>query len=441
VGNVTAAFTARERNLELFLLVAALGFAIIGEYALQQSPATLPGNAHSVVIQFAATVLLGHFALRLAAPRASLAVYASAALLSAIGLVVALRLSVAVDEVGLARDQANWISIGVALMAVTALLGRRYELLTRFRYTAAAMAILLLLLTGLIGEEVNGARLWISIAGQNVQTTELIKVLVIIFLAGYLAREAPVLSVPPFRMGALNLATGRFATARRLLPLLVALGAAMGVLLLIKDLGSIAILLLFSAATLYVATGRALYIILSLGALFAVAIGGYFLVDHAQTRIETWLDPYADADVSGYQSLQAIYAIEAGGITGEGLGMGQPQAIPAATTDYVFAAIGEELGLAGAFGVTMVYLLFLVAALRSAMDAPDRFGRLLAASIGLLIAIQAAVIIAGNLRLIPTTGITLPFVSYGGSSVVVNFILVGLLAAVSHRAAMSQRSI
>jgi cell division protein FtsW len=162
---------------------------------------------------------------------------------------------------------------------------------------------------------------------------------------------------------------------------------------------------------------------------------GYVAFDHARTRIDVWRDPFAHENTAGYQTVQSLYAFEAGGITGEGLGRGQPEVIPAAPTDYIFSAIGEELGLAGAAGVVMLYGAFVVAGLRVAAGARDDFSRLLACCVALLIGIQAAVIIGGNLRLIPTTGITLPFVSYGGSSLVVNFALLGLLLGISDRGA------
>jgi cell division protein FtsW (lipid II flippase) len=420
---------ARERNLELVLLLAAAGFAIVGWRALDASPAGLPDGSSRVLAQFLLTLVAGHIALRIAAPRASVALYATASLLAAAGLLFATRLAP-----GLADQQANWISLGTVLMAAAAAGGRRYELLRRQRYTAALLALVLLVITGLFGTTVNGARLWLNVGGQLVQTTEIIKVFVVVFLAGYLAAEAPVLSVPGVRLG-----TRTYSTLPRLIPLFIALGAAIGALALLRDLGSIAILLLFAAATLYVATGRARFLAGSLVVMLAAGALGYLAFDHARVRIETWLDPYADPDGAGYQPLQAMYALQAGGVTGEGPGLGHPDLVPAAPTDYVFAAIGEELGLAGALGIVLLYLVFLFAAFRASLDAPDRFGRLLAASIGLLIAIQAAVIIAGNLRLAPTTGITLPFVSYGGSSVVVNYLLVGLLAAVSHRGGTAPR--
>ncbi|MGD9935562.1 MAG: FtsW/RodA/SpoVE family cell cycle protein, partial [Dehalococcoidia bacterium] len=286
---------------------------------------------------------------------------------------------------------------------------------------------------GVAGTTINGARLWLDVGGQLVQTTELIKVLLVVFVAGYLADEAAVLSIPPVRFRA-----RRYSMAPRLIPLLVALGASIGALALLRDLGSIAILLLFAGGMLFIATGRLRYPAAAAVVALVAASLGYVAFDHAEARIDTWLDPWSDADGDGYQSIQAIYAIEAGGITGTGLGLGRPDAIPAAPTDYVFSAIAEELGLAAAAGVALIYVLFLYGGLRVAIDCPDRFGRLLAASVAVLIAIQAAVIIAGNLRIVPTTGITLPFVSYGGSSLVVNFFLAGILTGIS-QASFSRR--
>ena len=209
----------------------------------------------------------------------------------------------------------------------------------------------------------------------------------------------------------------------------------MGALALLKDLGSIALLVLLAIGALYVATGMLRFVFAGVVLLAITGVLGYLAFTHVQARVDVWRDPQAEASGAGYQTLQSTYAIQAGGITGEGLALGHPDVIPAVQTDYVFSAIAEELGLAGAFGVVMLYVVLLFAGLRIALAVPDDFGRLLASFTAMLIAMQAAVIIAGNLRLIPTTGITLPFVSYGGSSLVVNFILIGLLLGISNRAA------
>ena len=419
------ALTSRERNAEVLLLAFGAIFAFLAWQSLDAAAFAFPEGREAILSQFLGSIAAGHLALRVFAPRASAIVFATASLLTAVGLAFTLRLAPDV-----AQDQANWISLGVVGMIGATIVGQHYPVLRRYRYTAAALAIGLLIITGLFGTTINGARLWLTFGGQLVQTTELIKVLLVVFLAGYLADEAAVLSMPRLRFG------GRtYSALPYLVPLVVALALAIGSLALLKDLGSIAILLLFTMATLYVATGRMRFVYWGVALVVATGALGYVAFTHVQLRIDTWVDPYEDRSGSGFQSIQALYAIEAGGVTGRGLGLGEPTSIPAAPTDYVFSAIAEELGLAGAAGLATLYVVLMVAGLRVAMDVRDTYGRILVSSIALLIAIQAAVIIAGNLRLIPTTGITLPFVSYGGSSLIVNFVLVGLVAGVSHRAA------
>lgn len=412
---------ALERNIELCLLAFAVLFMLVAWTALEKSEAGLPGSSSPIVAQFIVTILAGHVGVRLLAPWASPLVPAVAALLAAIGLVFTARLAPDV-----AADQANWVTIGVALMCAGVVVGRRSQELRRLTYTAAAAAIGLLLITGVFGETVNGARLWLRVGGQLIQTTELIKVLLVVFLAGYLAEGAAVLASPRLRLG------GRtYSALPYLIPLALAMGIAIATLALLRDLGSIALLLLLSVGTLSVATGRIRFAVGGAVLLAVTAALGYVAFDHAQRRIDVWVDPFADEAGDGFQTVQALYAIQAGGVTGQGLGMGEPDRIPAAATDYVFSAIAEELGLAGALGVVLLYLVFVSAGLKVAVEARDGHARLLATAIALLIGIQAAVIIAGNLRLIPTTGITLPFVSYGGSSLIVNYFLAGVLVGVS----------
>lgn len=413
---------ARERNIEVLLLFGAAAFAVLGWYALRAADFALPANTGRILTQFGVSGLVAHLAARAMAPRARPEILAISAFLAAIGLVFVIRLAPAV-----AQDQANWVSVGAVAFAVGLWAGTRYARLKRYTYTAGLAAIAVLFITGIFGTTINGARLWVNVAGQSIQTTELIKVFVVLFLAGYLADAASVLASPTLRLG-----DRTYSGAAYLVPLGAVLLGAVGALALLRDLGSIAILLLLAVGALYVATGRARFVVGGVLLLALTGAVGYLAFDHAQVRIDTWLDPGADPAGAGYQTMQATYAIQAGGITGEGLGLGQPEVVPAAPTDYVYTAIAEELGLAGAAGVALLYVVFLYAGLRVAAEAGDTYGRLLAASIALLIGIQAAVIIAGNLRVIPTTGITLPFVSYGGSSLVVNFGLAGLLAGISH---------
>ena len=413
-----------ERNRELLLLFASVAFLAVAWEALDAAAVPMPPASARILTQFAVVALGGHLGLRIVAPRAAGLPYAVAMMLTAIGVAFVARL-----EPELAQDQVNWVTLGVILMVIAAGVSRRYPVLRNYKYTAALLAVALLVITGLFGETRYGARLWVNVAGQSVQTTELIKVLLVVFLAGYFADEASVLATTKVRFG------GRtYSTLPYLVPLVLTLLLAMAALALLKDLGTIALLLLLSVAGLYVASGRVLFVLGGILLLASTGLFGYMAFDHAERRIDVWLDPYADEADAGYQTLQSLYAIQAGGVTGEGLGRGDPDVIPAVTTDYIFAAIGEELGLAGAVGVVMLYVLLLFAGLRVALELPDAYGRLLAACIALLIAIQAAVIIAGNLRIIPTTGITLPFVSYGGSSLIVNFVLIGVLLGVSDTA-------
>ena len=414
-----------QRNTELVLLAASALFAVLAWRALDRAGFDLPAGSGRILAQFLAVAFGAHVALRLAAPAAAPQPLAVALLLCAVGLAFVTRLAPAV-----AQDQVNWITLGLALMVVVAASSRLYPRLRGLTYTSAAAAIATLVATGLFGDTINGARLWITVAGRTVQTTELIKLFLIVFLAGYLADKASVLAMPRFRLG------GReYSALPYLVPLALTWLAAVLALGLLKDLGSIALLVLLAVSVTYVATGRARYLVVGAVLLALTGAAGYVAFDHARTRIDVWRDPFAHENTAGYQTVQSLYAFEAGGITGEGLGRGEPGVIPAAPTDYIFSAIGEELGLAGAAGVVMLYGAFVVAGLRVAATARDDFSRLLVCCVALLIGIQAAVIIGGNLRLIPTTGITLPFVSYGGSSLVVNFALLGLLLGVSDRAA------
>lgn len=423
--NVTATITSPQRNHELLLLSASAAFILVAWRALDAAAFALPASSGRIVTQFLVSALVGHLGLRLVAPRAAGQPYAIAVLLTAIGLAFVVRLA---PEA--APAQANWITLGVIVMVAAAWAARDYPRLRAYKYTSALLAVLLLVATGLFGTTINGARLWFTVAGQTVQTTELIKLFLVVFLAGYLADEASVLASPRLRFGGRS-----YSALPYLLPLLATLFIAIAALALLKDLGSIALLLLLTIGALYVATGRLSFVLGGLLLLASTGVFGYYAFDHARARIDVWLDPYATADTSGYQTVQSLYAIQAGGMTGEGLGLGQPDTIPASTTDYIFDSIAEELGLAGALGVVLLYILLLFAGLRVSLTVPDEYGRLLTAIVSLLIATQAAVIIAGNLRVIPTTGITLPFVSYGGSSLIVNFVLLGLVLGVSNRRA------
>lgn len=420
---VTSATWSKERNTELLLLAGAGAFAVVAWRALDKAAFAMPPGSERILTQFLVSALLGHIGLRFAAPRAPGQPYAIVLMLCAVGLAFVLRL-----DPGVAQTQADWITVGIACLVATAAFSRQYPYLRRYKYTAALATVVLLVATGVFGTTINGARLWFRIGSQTVQSTEFVKLFFIVFLAAYLADSGGVLSAPRMRLG------GRtYSALPYIIPLALALGASIMVIGLLHDLGTIALLLFLVMAALYVATGRLSYVSAGLVLLLVTVSAGYVMFDHVRVRVDVWLDPGAHAQTTGYQTLQSLYAIQAGGVTGEGLGLGHPDDIPVVATDYIFSAISEELGLAGGVGVVLLYVLLLTAGLRIALGVQDDFGRMLACCISLLLAIQAAVIIGGNLRLIPTTGITLPFVSYGGSSLVVNFVLIGLLLGVSQR--------
>ncbi len=418
---MSARLGSASRGAELGLLIAPVALVLLGWRSLEASGVALPSGTGRIVTQFLLTAFAGHAGLRVFTPHAAPVLYPVAMVLAATGLIATLRLAPSS-----AGDQAHWISLGTAAMVTAAALRDQVWRLRTATYTSAAVAAALLVLTGIAGTTINGARLWFSVGGQLVQTTELIKLLVVVFLAGFLSRHGPALGSWSTRLGG-----RRYSALPVAAPLVLALSFLLGTLALLRDLGSVALLLALTTTGLVLATGKAWLAAIGLGLLVVVGAAGYVTFDHVEERVDVWLDPHADPLGSGFQTLQSSYAIAAGGVTGEGWGRGSPQSIPAASTDYVFSAVAEELGLLGAAAVIALYVTLAFGGLRVALDARDGFQRMLAALASLLIASQAAIIIAGNLRLIPTTGITLPFVSYGGSSLVVNFVLVGLVLAIS----------
>jgi cell division protein FtsW (lipid II flippase) len=272
---------------------------------------------------------------------------------------------------------------------------------------------------------VNGARLWVAVGPVQFQPGEFAKLFLIVFLAGYLREKREVL------------ADGRIKDFG---PLLVIWGAAMAVLVQTNDLGSALLYFGIFLGMLYVATARALYAAAGLGLFVAGAWAAYQVVPRVQDRVSIWLDPWADAQGNGYQVIQSIYSIAKGGFGGAGLGQGTftspggSQLIPELNTDFIYAAIAQELGLVGASALLLLYMLFIVRGFRTALLASDGFSKLLAAGLTFGFAVQSFIIIGGIVRLMPLTGITLPFVSYGGSSVVANFVLLAGLMLVSNRA-------
>jgi cell division protein FtsW (lipid II flippase) len=381
---------------------------------------------------FLALCLGVHLFIRTTLPDADPYLFPLAALLAAFGLVMIYR----IDDT-LARQQAGWFVAGIVLFAATIVLVNDIRALERYRYVIAAIGIGLLMLPRLpgIGAQVNGAYLGVDVGPLSFQPTEFAKLCIVVFLASYLMERGEMLVV-----GARRVLGFTIPPLKHFGPLLVVWGAAMLMLVFIRDLGSS--LMFFGAflALLYVATGRLSFVVAGL-ALFIV--GSWFFahsVSHVQERIDIWLDPWNDPQRSGFQIAQSLFSQADGGLFGKGFGQallnlpGGAQIPPAPDTDLIFAVITNEVGLFGAAAIVLTYLLFAERGFRIAVLSDDGFLKLLAAGLTAVFALQAFVIVGGVTRVIPLTGVTLPFVSYGGSSVVANFVLLALLLMVSQEA-------
>jgi cell division protein FtsW (lipid II flippase) len=335
-------------------------------------------------------------------------------------------------EPDLALRQGLWVVIGLAAFAALVLFLRDHRTLDRYKYILGLSAIGLLVLPAIpgLGRTINGASLWVDIGPIVFQPGEFAKVLLVVFLAGYLRDNREMLSMGAGRYG--------LPSPKHFGPLIVIWGGAMLVLFQTNDLGSGLLYFSIFLAMLWVATARWPFVAVGAVLFAAGAYALYHVVPHVQDRVSIWLDPWQDPFGEGYQLVQSIYAIAGGGLFGAGLGRGvliTPEGnpyIPFLETDFIFAAIAQELGLAGAVGLILLYVVFLYRGLRISMMAADGFSKLLALGLTAALSIQAFIIIGGVTRLIPLTGITLPFVSYGGSSIVANFVLIGLLLIVSN---------
>ena len=413
--------------------LTALGFASV--YIARSDEVSTESLTYCAF--FLALYLAAHLAARLVVPRADPYLLPMTALLTAIGLTMIYRLDP--DDAG---RQALWVVIGVGVFAFTLIVLRRdYRVLETYKYLFGLSAIALLALPALpgIGKTVNGARLWVDLGPVQFQPGELGKVFLIIFLAGYLRDKREMLA--QYRLKDIG-------------PLLLIWGAAMLVLVQTRDLGSALLYFGIFLGMLYVATGRLSFVAGGLALFVGGAAFVYQKVSHVQERVTIWLEPWTDTpvfcattgeqalrqDCGSFQLVKSLYSIGNGGFGGTGLGQGTftttsgDPIIPFLNTDFIYSAIAQELGLVGACALLLVYMLFVTRGMRTALVAQDGFSKLLAAGLTFGFALQAFIIVGGVLRVIPLTGITLPFVSYGGSSIVSNFVLLALLLLVSNRA-------
>jgi peptidoglycan glycosyltransferase len=426
-----------RRRTELGLIVVG-ALITSGAYALAGlgRDAEIPANLVPFLGMVLGLLVAAHVAVRRLAPDADGILLPLAALLNGIGYVFIVRLDEAQSDGGrLAGLQAMWTAIGIGAFIATLLFVRRSRSLERYRYTFAAIGLVLLLLPLLpvVGRTINGSRIWISIGPANFQPGEAAKIVLAIFFAGYLVERRELLALSTFRLGPLHL-----PDPKHLGPILLAWGISLAVMTLQKDLGSSLLFFVLFVVMLWVATGRTTYLTLG-GTLFlAGATFAYSQFSHVRDRVEVWLDPWPVAADEGYQIVEASYALADGGIAGTGLALGTPTRIPEVETDFIFAAIGEELGLLGAAAVLCAYLLMVGAGLRVALRADSAFDTLLATGLTTLLGVQTFIIIGGITRTLPLTGVTLPFVSYGGSSLVMNYVLLALLLRISDNSVAAQ---
>jgi cell division protein FtsW (lipid II flippase) len=331
-------------------------------------------------------------------------------------------------ELGLADVQLVWLVLAIGIATTLAIVVRSDRWLRLYKYTWAAAGVALLLLTFVLGTEINGQRLTLSFGPISGQPSELLKVILVVFLAGYLSENRSLLVEESTRIGPIAIPPLPY-----LAPMVAMWAIALGIVVVQRDLGAALLFFAVFLLLLYTATARPGYVVLGVLLFLAGAFVMYQLVSHVQTRVDIWIDPWKDSAVTGYQVIQALYAFARGGLVGSGLGGGIPTTIPAVETDFPFAALGEELGLVGIMAILGLYLVVIERGLRIGAAAGDDFRSLLSTGLALVVGVQAFIIAAGNLKLIPLTGITLPFISYGGSSMLVNGIVVGLLLALSDK--------
>src|SRR5438093_739352 len=421
-----AAPLGRARLTELSLLVWVAALAITGFVAVLATE-TSSFNPAAVVVPavFLVLMLSLHVFLVGIRFRGDQILLPIAAGLTAIGLDLVQRLAS-----DLLLQQLSWSIIAAGAFAATIVVPRDLTALARFKWTWALLGLLLLIapLLPVIGREINGARIWIKIGPGSIEPWEAVKLLLIVFFAAYLEEYREILAHPPRRVGPLPVPPVPY-----LVPIVAMWGVAMLIMVFEKDIGATFLFFGLFLAMLFLATGEPFYALIGLGLLVLGGLVAYQLFVHVQARVDVWLRPFADElrFGSGYQMVQGLFALGNGGLLGAGLGNGMPDRIPVVWSDFVFDAFAEETGLAGAVALLALYLLFVYRGMLIAVRAPTPFLQLLAGGLSFIVALQTLVIVGGNLRLIPLTGITLPFVAYGGSSLVTNWMLVALLLRVS----------
>lgn len=443
VSGSAAARVPTRRGTELGLLLLAVVVVIAADAIVD---ANVHGHIDLDVLSygagFAGMWLVAHAVVRWVAPYADPVIMPIAALLNGLGLVLIHRLDLANEararQLGEqspspdARLQVMWTAIGLVLFAAVLLIIRNHRVLARYGYTVGLAGLGLLVLPAVLParfSEVNGARIWILVGGFSIQPGEFAKLALMVFFAAYLVEKRDVLSLASRRFLGLYLPRGR-----DLGPVLVAWLASLAVLVRETDLGTSLLFFAMFVVMLYVATERTSWLVIGLLLFAAGAFTAYHLFAHVQERVTIWLHPFRFQADQGYQLVQALFGMGTGGLFGTGLGQGRPETVPFANTDFILSTVGEELGMFGLVALLVLYVALVMRGFRIGMAVRDPFGKLLAAGLAVTVGLQVFIVAGGVTRLIPLTGLTTPFLSYGGSSLLANFALIALLLRISDAA-------
>lgn len=431
-----------RRNTELLLLAFA-AFIVTSALVLVEAnqEQELTASILWLGLAYLGVLTAAHLAVRKWAPYADPVLLPCVALLNGIGLVMIHRIDLAQAEKAVQNGkdfspdvtkQVLFTVVALALFVVVLVVVNDHRTLTRYGYTAGLIGIFALALPALLPRslsEVNGAKVWLKLPFFSIQPGEFAKILLMIFFASFLVSKRDLFMVAGKKFLGVEL-----PRPRDLGPILIAAFACIGILVFEKDLGSSLLFFSVILVMLYVATERVIWVVLGLGFFAIGCVIAYNLFTHVQQRVANWIDPFADADGTGYQMVQSLFGLGTGGVGGTGLGAGRPDMVPEAATDFITAAIGEELGFIGLAAVLMLYLILAMRGMRSALAVRDTFGKLLGGGLAFTMVMQIFVVVGGVTKLIPETGITAPFLSKGGSSLLANYILVALLLRISDAA-------